>query len=240
MSLNDSKRKINRVIVTNTFPSQSIKPQSLAVSSKDTAAKINHSKKKSAVKFSRNSFISVVAILLGLIVLVGILTFVIPAGSFVREYVGYGQYRITDQFVLYPDGVSPNRLPILRWFTAPFEVWGSSYGLNLGFLSLLLLIMGGAFYVIEKTGGMQAIINAIIRRFSKRKYLLIWITTLFFMLLAAIFGSFEDVMILLPIVLMLCKAMRWDNLTGLGMMMLAAGVGLSATLINWFSIGLAS
>jgi len=34
--------------------------------------------------------------------------------------------------------------------------------------------------------------------------------------------------------------MKWDNLTALGMMLLAAGVGLSCTLMNFFSIGLAS
>jgi len=60
------------------------------------------------------------------------------------------------------------------------------------------------------------------------------------MLLAALFGTFEDGIILLPIVMIMSRAMKWDNLTALGMMLLAAGVGISCTLVNFFSIGLAS
>ncbi|MCL2752320.1 MAG: hypothetical protein FWE62_06175, partial [Firmicutes bacterium] len=188
---------------------------------------------QNAIKFAKRSFISVVCILLGLIVTVGVLTFVIPAG----QYQAGADGKVTDVFVF---GAARNRLPVWRWFTAPFEVWGSKDGINLAFLSLLLLIMGGAFFVIDQTGGMRAMINALIRRFSKRKYILIWAVTFFFMLLAAIFGTFEDAIILLPIILILCKALKWDNMTALGMMLLAAAVGLSCSFVNPFAIGLAS
>jgi len=190
-------------------------------------------KQKSAIRFTVRGFIGVVAVLFGLIIAVGILTLVIPSGRYLTDANG----GITDTFVFAP---AENSLPWWLWPLAPFMVWGSSDGFNLGFLSLLLLIMGGAFFVIEKTGGMQAIINAIIRKFGRFKYALIWVTAFFFMLLAAVFGSFEDALILLPIILVMCRAMKWDGLTALGMMLLAAGVGLSCTWINYFSIGLAS
>ncbi|MCL2412270.1 MAG: hypothetical protein FWC97_11585, partial [Treponema sp.] len=191
-------------------------------------------KQKAAIKFTRVSFFSIVGLLLCLIIIVGVLTLVIPAGHYLTDDYG----NITNYFVFQE---TQNRLPVWRWFTAPFEVWiFSNDSLTLIFLSLLLLIMGGSFYIIENTGGMKAIINAIIRRYSKNRYALIWATVFFFMLLAAVFGTFEDGLILLPIVMLMCKAMKWDNLTALGMMLLAAGVGFSATLVNWWSIGLAS
>ncbi|MDR2543799.1 MAG: hypothetical protein LBC80_10185, partial [Treponema sp.] len=188
---------------------------------------------KAAIKFTKVSFFSIVGLLLCLMIFVGILTYVIPAGHYVKGEDGI----ITNQFVLQD---AQNRLPFYRWLTAPFEVWASNDNLTIIFLSLLLMIMGGAFYIIDNTGGMQAIINAIIRKYSRNRYTLIWATVFFFMTLAALFGTFEDGLILLPIVMIMCRAMKWDNLTALGMMLLAAGVGLSATLINWFSIGLAS
>jgi len=190
-------------------------------------------KQKAMIRFTKMSFFSVVGLLLGLIIAVGILTYIVPAGHYIEDEFG----NVTAEFVFQD---AQNRLPVYRWFTAPFEVWVSNDSLTLLFLSLLLLIMGGTFYIIENTGGMQAIINAIIRKFSKYRYTIIWVTIFFFMLLAALFGTFEDGIILLPIVMIMCRAMKWDNLTALGMMLLAAGVGISCTLINFFSIGLAS
>jgi len=190
-------------------------------------------KQKAVIRFTKMSFFSVVGLLFCLMIFVGILTFIIPAGHYITDESG----SISNTFIFQD---AQNRLPVYRWFTAPFEVWFSNDRFTILFLSLLLVIMGGAFYIIDNTGGMQAIINGIIRKFSKYKYAIIWVTIFFFMLLAALFGTFEDGLILLPIVMILSRAMKWDNLTALGMMLLAAGVGISCTLINFFSIGLAS
>jgi len=186
---------------------------------------------KAVIKFSKISFFSIVGLLLGLIILVGVLTYIIPAGQYITDESNNISFVFRE---------AQNRLPVYRWFTAPFEVWVSEDSFTILFLSLLLLIMGGAFYIIDNTGGMHAIINGIIRKFSGYRYAIIWVTVFFFMLLAALFGTFEDGIILLPVVMIMSRAMKWDNLTALGMMLLAAGVGISCTLINFFSIGLAS
>ena len=75
----------------------------------------------SGLKISKKSFFSSVAILLVLMLGAGVLTWVIPGGTFERtmadgkEIIQPGTFRFTDG----------GGYPVWRWFTAPFEVlWG--------------------------------------------------------------------------------------------------------------------
>ncbi len=62
---------------------------------------------------------------------------------------------------------------------------------------------------------------------------------LVFMLLGALMGIFEEIVPLIPIVIMFSVSLGWDDLTGLGMSLLAAGFGFSAAIANPFSLGVA-
>ncbi|PKK98575.1 MAG: hypothetical protein CVV57_06490 [Tenericutes bacterium HGW-Tenericutes-2] len=182
---------------------------------------------------SKKAFLSVVYILLGLIVIAGIMTLFIPSGAYLRDIDG----NVIPNSFAWLDNVN---YPIWRWFTAPFEVlWGPD-ALNIIVIGLFLIILGGTFAIMDKTGGIIVVIKKLIVRFKDNKYLLLRMVTLIFMMFGAFFGIFEESMALLPILIILSLSMGWDTLTGIGMCLLAAGFGFASAVTNPFSIGIAS
>jgi uncharacterized ion transporter superfamily protein YfcC len=130
-------------------------------------------------------------------------------------------------------------LPIWRWFTAPIEVlWGPDSLVIITIIIFILLVSGG-FAVLDKSGILKAVLGKVVARFGSRKYLLLLMITLVFMLLGAFFGIFEEVVPLVPLMIALAYSMGWDALVGLGMSILATNMGFSAAITNPFTIGVA-
>ncbi len=179
------------------------------------------------LKINKRSFITVCIILFVFMIGAYIMTFFVPRGTFdpnTNEYLP----------------LEGQGIPFWKFILSPFLVLGSDSGLTIIVISLFILILGGAFNIIDKTGGINAIISYLIKKFQKRKYMLIYIITLFFMLFGALFGIFEESVTLLPIIIILALGMGWDTFTGIAMCLMAAGFGFSSAITNPFSIGLAS
>ncbi len=189
---------------------------------------------KNLINISKKSFLSVVMILFVLMILAGILTHVIPAGTYQRTSDGK---IIADSFAYL--GESPG-YPIWKWPLAPFLVLGSSDGINIIMISLFLLILGGAFTIMDKTGGIKVMIKKLIERYKDRKYVLLMLVVLVFMVFGAFFGIFEESVALLPIMILLSLSLGWDTMVGIGMCLLAAGFGFASGITNPFSVGIAS
>jgi len=190
---------------------------------------------KSGAQISKKAFIQSVIILFVIMLIAGILTRVVPAGSYDRivesgrELVSPDSFRFADK---------PN-YPIWRWFTAPVEVlWGDD-SLLVIVICLFILMVGGAFAVLDKSGILKAALGRIVAKFGGRKYALLLLISLFFMALGAFFGIFEEVVPLVPLVLSLSYYLGWDALVGLGMSILATNLGFSAAITNPFTIGVA-
>jgi len=183
---------------------------------------------------NKRAFLSSFVILALLVLSAGVLTRVVPAGSFLRETINGSE-------VLQPDSfhyVSREAYPVWRWFTAPFEtLWGPD-SLTVITIILFVLVIGGSFAVLERGGVLRQIIARIVNSFGHRKYLLMGIVVLFFMSLGSIMGIFEEVIPLVPIMITLAYSLGWDSLTGLGMSLLATGFGFSAAISNPFSVAI--
>ncbi|HEX2995430.1 MAG TPA: hypothetical protein VHP14_11430, partial [Anaerolineales bacterium] len=188
---------------------------------------------KAGAQISRRAFIQSLLILFLLMMLAGILTLVIPAGQYTRV-IADGRETIDPnsfQFVPKPD------YPVWRWFIAPVEVLGSSGGLTIVVIIVVLFFAGGAFAVMDKTGTLRAFIGRIIRNFRDRKYMLLWVVSLAFMFLGATLGTFEEVVLLVPVMIALSYSLGWDALVGLGMSILATNMGFSAAISNPYTLG---
>lgn len=187
------------------------------------------------VNFGLKSFVSICAILFAVMIIVGILTYVIPAG---RYEIGENGQIIADSFH-YVDDASP--LPVWRWITSPFEAIAVGNG-NISTIQIiaLLLILGGTFNVLDDTGGLVSIIRVIINKFFKHRYLSVWIITLIMMLLASLFGLQEELLVLFPIFLIFSSAMNWSNVTAISLVLIPSGVGFTVALFNPFTIGICS
>ena len=189
----------------------------------------------SGLKISKKSFVSSVIILLVLMLGAGALTWIIPSGSFRRvltdgkEIIRPGTFAFTGQ----------GGYPLWRWFTAPFEVlWGED-AVTVIAIIVFICIIGGVFALLDKSGMLQYIMNGLVRRFEAKKYRLMAVLVLFFMLFGSVFGIFEELVALVPIVILLSRALGWDSLTGLGMSALAAGFGFASATMNPFTLGVA-
>ena len=185
------------------------------------------------LSISKKAFLNVVYILFFLILAAGIVSLIIPAGAFMRNDDGT---IISGSFVY----VTNYSYPIWRILTAPFEVLVGPDAVSVIMIGLFLIILGGTFAVMDKTGGIKVIIQSLIVRFKNNKYLLLRLIILMFMLFGAFFGIFEESIALLPILILLSLSLGWDTLTGLGMCLLAAGFGFATAVTNPFSIGVAS
>lgn len=190
---------------------------------------------RAGAQISRKAFFQSAGILFGMMILAGILTRIIPPGQYTRLLSG-------ERLVIDPGSfryLSRPEFPIWRWFTAPVEVlWGEDSLLVL-VISAFILLIGGAFAVLEKTDILRTGLGWIVRRFDGRRYLLLAVISLFFMVLGAFLGIFEEIIPLVPLALALAHYLGWDPLIGLGMSILAANLGFSAAITNPFTIGVA-
>ena len=186
-------------------------------------------------QISQRAFIQSIVLLLILMITAGVLTRVIPPGAYAHITQNGVQTIDPGSFHLVP---RPD-YPIWRWFTAPFEVLADPDGLTIITIIIFLMMVGGAFAVLDKTGILNVAINVLVRRFGGRKYVLLLLITFFFMLIGAFFGIFEEVVPLVPVMIALAYSLGWDSLVGLGMSILATNMGFSAAVTNPFTIGVA-
>jgi uncharacterized ion transporter superfamily protein YfcC len=191
-------------------------------------------KPKSGAQISSKAFLQAVAIIFVLMMGAGILTRVVPAGHYTLVDVGGRQVIDASSFTLTE---RPN-YPVWRWITAPFEVLGAEGNITVIAIILFILLVGIAFAVMDKSGILKSVISRIIKTFGGRKYAMLLVITLFFMVLGAFFGIFEEVIPMVPIIIALAFSLGWDSLVGLGMSILATNVGFSMAIFNPFTIGI--
>lgn len=190
-------------------------------------------KEKAFSSISAKSFISVVVILTVLIAVCGILTLIIPQGSFERTETGE---IVAGTFAL----GEVKGIEFWRIITAPFRVFFADGGITIIMISIFLLIMSGVFNLLDKTDGMKVIMSKLVQKFGSKKKLVLCLCILFFMLFGSLFGLFEELVTLLPFMIVFMLSLGFDTMTGLGVCLMAACFGFAAAITNPFSIGIAS
>ncbi|MBR5232456.1 MAG: YfcC family protein [Clostridia bacterium] len=172
-------------------------------------------------------------ILLCLMIFCGSLSYFVPQGAFVRDAGGNilpGTY-VKGQV----EGIS-----FLKVFTAPVRVFASEDALTIIMISLFLLIMSGTFNLLDKTGGIKTFIVSIMRHLRDKGGPVVCITVLIFMLFGSLFGMFEELVTLLPLIIVFMLSMNMDTMVGLGACLMAACFGFSTAITNPFSVGTAA
>ena len=161
------------------------------------------------------------------------LSYFVPRGSFERDENGI---IITDTYSQEGvKGIAPWRV-----ITAPFRVFASEDATTIIVISVFLLVMSGIYNLLEKTGGVKIFISGIMKRLHDKGGPVVCLTVLIFMLFGSLFGMFEELVTLLPIIVMFMLSMNMDTMTGLGSCLMAACFGFSTAITNPFSVGLAA
>ena len=171
--------------------------------------------------------------LLALLMACGGLSYIVPQGSFQRDAAGNILVDTYQQ-----SGVKG--ISFWKVLSAPVRVFGTEDATTIIVISVFLLIMSGIFNLLEKTGGIKIFIARIMNKLRDKGGPVVCITVLIFMLFGSLFGMFEELVTLLPIIILFMLSMKMDTMTGLGACLLAACFGFSAAITNPFSVGLAA
>ena len=185
------------------------------------------------INISKRTFISVFILLFALMVAAIVMTYVLPKGYFAETdgVIDYGSYvRSDDQ-----SGIN-----IFKGLFSPILNLGTKDGLNIIVLSVFLLIISGAFQVMNDVNGIKCFVSAIVKKFRTRKFLLLAVVALIFMAFGAFLGLFEEMLTLLPIIAILTVTLGFDSFTGFLVSIVACGFGFSAAITNPFTVIFAS
>lgn len=191
------------------------------------------SKEQAYSNISVRSFVTVMVLLLAVLLLSGSLSYFVPQGNFQRAADGNiipGSYQAGDV-----EGIA-----LWRIFTAPVRVFASEDAVTIIMISIFLLVMSGIFNLLDKTGGIKAFIAYIMRSLKNSGRQVICITVLVFMLFGSLFGMFEELVTLLPLIIVFMLSMQLDTMVGLGTCLMAACFGFSTAITNPFSVGTAA
>jgi uncharacterized ion transporter superfamily protein YfcC len=192
-------------------------------------------RQKAALQISGRAFITTVLIILCLMIGAGILTYLVPAGTYQHEMAGGVDRVRPDSFSFQP---RPD-YPLWRWFTAPIEVLWSPGNLQVITIILLLVLIGGSFTVLDQSSILKVALSMIVARFKRNKYVLMAAIIFFFMFASSVLGIYEEAAPLVVFIVPLSLFLGWDSLTGLGMSLLALGFGFSAATMDPFMVTIA-
>ncbi len=186
-------------------------------------------------RIGKKAFFNSAAVLLALMLLAGLLTQVLPQSAYDRAIVD-GRETLLPETYHTLDGA---RMSFLRVFTAPFEVLASPDAATIISIMLFILLIGGTFLVLDRSGVLRYIMCAAVQKYAHRKYFLLGVLTFLFMLFGSSIGIFEELVTLVPLGVALALSLGWDTLTGLGLTGLAVGFGFATGMFNPFTVGIA-
>lgn len=175
------------------------------------------------------SFPHPMIIMLAFVGLATILTYIIPAGSFDRildegtdrEIVVEGSFKYVEKS---PVSIGKAFLSVPEGIIEGAEV------------VVLILIIGGAFYVVDKTGAFQAGLESLIFRFDKAKAGLLAIVGVLFGTAGALNGLQEEIIAMVPVLMILTKRIGYTKIAGVAISLGAALIGGSFGPSNPFSV----
>ena len=176
---------------------------------------------------------TVAALLLVVLFFCGSLSYFIPQGAFERDTDGNiipGTYQA--------GGIEG--IAVWRVITAPIRVFASEDALTIIMISIFLLVMSGVFNLLDKTGGIKTFIEFIMHHLRGTGGTFVCIMVLLFMLFGSLFGMFEELVTLLPLIIVFMLSMQMDTMVGLGACLMAACFGFSTAISNPFSVGTAA
>ncbi len=187
----------------------------------------------SDVKLQRKKKIKIphtFTIIFSFIVIMAICTWLIPSGEFQRNNVDGRSVVVPGTY----QEVDSNPQGIMDIFEAPINGFVDAAEV-VGFV----LLVGGSFGIVNKTGAIEAGIGHTVSRMKGLKFLIIPLSMVLFGLGGTTFGMAEETLPFYMIFIPLMISLGYDSLTGIATIFVGAITGTIASTINPFSVGIA-
>ena len=168
-----------------------------------------------------------------MVILTVIATWLIPGGEYQRVQKGgrtipvAGSYQ---QMASRPQGLGGLLVSPIRGF------------MDAAAIIAILLIVGGAFNVIQQTGAITAVIRNITFTFGRQKalrVLLIPVVMLIFSIGGGVWGMCEETMPFILVFVPLALSLGYDTIVGVAMPFVGAAAGFAGAFFNPFTVGIA-
>ena len=173
---------------------------------------------------------NIFALLMIILVIGAFLTYIVPAGQFAREEIDGRNVIVSDSFT-YIESSPISLIALLSSIPAGMV---ESAG-----IIFFVLIIGGAFTVLNATGATEALIFTLTKKLGNNEKWLIPILMLFFALNGALLGAFEEVLPYVVILVPLVLALGFDAMTGIAIVFVGVSAGFTSAVMNPFTIGVA-
>lgn len=163
-----------------------------------------------------------------IIIAVGLLTYIIPAGEFDRVNVGGRMGVVAGTY--HPVEQSP--VGFFDLFKAlPIGMVKSAS------IIFITLISGALFGLLNSTGALENAVGLVVRKIGiNKRNRLIWLITFIFGFMGATVG-FENNIALVPIAVLVALALGGDLMVGAGMAVAGIGIGFATSPINPYTVG---
>ena len=158
-----------------------------------------------------------------ILVLCAVATWFVPGGQYVKADDGSLTFRAVDAV--------PQTWQV---FSAVYHGFVKQAG-----IIVFILVVGGAFWLLNATGAVTAGIRRFIGLVGKRDKLVLASLTILFSLAGAVFGMSEETIPFVGIVVPLAVSLGYDAFMGMLVVYVAANVGFSSAFLNPFTVGIA-
>lgn len=177
---------------------------------------------------------SAFTILFLIIVLIAILSWIIPAGSYDTTKAGNIISGTYHRVASHPQGI---------WdiFMAPvIGMVGDEKTDGAISVSLFILVIGGFLGVVNKTGALDEGISSIVHRYKGREKQLIPVLMILFAIGGSTYGMGEETIAFYPLLIPVMMGVGFDSLVAVAIALVGTQVGCLASTVNPFATGVAS
>lgn len=177
-------------------------------------------------------FPNALVIMLGAILTAWVLTYLIPSGSYERV-----TDTVTNQTSVVGDSYHQSDIEPPGVFELLLSV---PEGLvNRAELIVLILLAGGSFYIIEKTGALGQALEFIVSLLQGKEEIGIAVLSLLFAAAGASIGLQEEIIAMAPILILFCRSMGFNVFVAVGASYGSAVLGAAFSPMNPFAVLLA-
>lgn len=169
------------------------------------------------------------ALLTGCVLLAAAASYVLPAGEFDRQ-----EDPVTGRTLVVPgtyQSVQPSPVNLFEAMVALPRGMAEA-----GSVIFLIFLIGGAFTVVDETGALRRAIPALIRLLRGRDLLAVPVVSLFFAIGGVVQNMQEEIIPLIPVLLILAGRLGFTPLVAVAMSAGAAFVGSAFSPINPFQV----
>ena len=177
-------------------------------------------------------FPNALVIMIGFILLSSILTYIIPQGQY--ERITNSE---TNQVTVVPNSyksIEGEPVFILKTFLSIPEGIVSRAD-----LITLILLIGGCFYVVEKTGALKEGIAYLTTKLNGKEEIVLIIISLLFLIAGALMGLQEEIIAMMPVLLYLTARLGYNAFVAIAISFGAAILGAAFSPINPFAVVIA-